>query len=125
VVMKEFVDAGIIIGTGLLLPDDEDELEDEDSLAAVSNTQLHYGVAALPKDRLCEVLIDLMYRMPAVKKALIKELGTSLSPIKAPEGQEIKVRIMFLCKGPVLILAIRLRMLYETMRVNTKSFHHI
>jgi hypothetical protein len=52
--MQEFIDAGIIIGTGLLLPDDEDELEDEDSLAAVSNTQLHYGVAALPKDQLCE-----------------------------------------------------------------------
>ena len=98
--MQQFTDAGIVISTGLLK--DLDESDDEELHAPVSNTQLQNRIAALPKDRLCDVLTHLMYRLPSVKKALIKELeatpGTNASELKKGKN---KVCDAFSCKGNV------------------------
>jgi hypothetical protein len=106
--MQQFKDAGIVIRTSLLR--DLDESNDEDSHAQILNTQLQNKIAALPKDRLCDVLTDLMYRMPSVKKALIKEFeassGTNVSGSLAKGKTTVRVVLSY--KGIVLILVYRL-----------------
>lgn len=102
VILQEFVDAGVIIRTGLLDADSDSdywqETEDSQPLTQVSYTKLQRKIATLSKDQLREVLTDLMYRIPAVKNMLIRELDTpsglgALAMATSSDQGEIKVRI--------------------------------